>query len=79
MKLIAGLGPGIDAVKNESREHFRYLSPFFSHLSLENASAAVAIRTRLSDGARLKGPSRSLSVRSLLIHISAIIMSAPCS
>lgn len=78
MKLIAGLGPGIDAVKNESRERFRYLS-LFSHLSLENASAAIVIHTRLSDGARLKGPSRSLSVRSLLIHISALIMSAPCS
>lgn len=78
MKLIAGLEPGIDAVKNESWEHLRYLSLFF-HLSLEDASTVIVIHTRLSDGARLKGPSPSLSVRSLLIHISAIIMSAPCS
>lgn len=55
MMLIAGLGPGIGAVKNESWEHFRYLSLFF-HLSLGNASAVIVIHARLSDGTRLKGP-----------------------
>lgn len=39
--------------------------------------SVLVIRTRPSYGARLKGPSPSLSV--LLIRISAIIMSVPCS
>lgn len=51
----------------------------FSTSALETRRPSSLSTPDCQTGHVLKAPSPSLSVRSLLIHISAIIMSAPCS